>query len=81
MLRAEYNNGILTVTTTGVLQNTDELTYTITGKDQDDAVAEGSLSDIMTKDSPLTLDISSLDLAKGEYILKIGEETAEFVIQ
>ena len=57
-------------------------TYSIEAADGADAeiLHEGILKDIAIGSDPLTLDISELALDKGNYTLKIGDETIDFTI-
>ena len=79
---AVYDNGILTVETPGTVIYDMNSTYSILTSDATgiQTLQEGILKDIATGSDPLTLDISEFDLGKGNYTLKIGDETIDFTI-
>ena len=81
---AEYTDGVLTINLSGTLpENVETIEYSITGTDEtgsEKIYAEGMLSDILTENDPLTLDISESDLSAGPYTLSIGEETIGFAV-
>lgn len=79
---AVYDNGILTIQTPGTVIYDMNSTYSIEAADGADAeiLHEGILKDIAIGSDPLTLDISELALDKGNYTLKIGDETIDFTI-
>ncbi len=82
---ADYSKGILTIETSGILpKNFEDMTYQITGTDNagnEKEYATGIVKDIMTATEPLALDISELNLAKGTYSIRIGEESISFEIR
>jgi hypothetical protein len=83
MKTADYTDGILTIETEGVISIDPAVTaYAIVGAGDDDdsmtVYAEGLLADVLTDTDPLTLDLTSLELPDGNYVLAIGEETIEF---
>ena len=79
---ADYSKGILTIETSGILpKNFEDMTYQITGTDNagnEKEYSTGIVKDIMTATEPLALDISELNLAKGTYSIRIGEESISF---
>lgn len=82
---ADYSKGILTIETNGILpKNFEDMTYQITGTDNagnEKEYGTGTVKDIMTATEPLALDISELNLAKGTYSIRIGEESISFEIR
>ena len=82
---ADYSKGILTIETSGILpKNFEDMTYQITGTDNagnEKEYGSGIVKDIMTSTEPLAFDISELNLAKGTYDIRIGEESISFEIR
>ncbi len=82
---ADYSKGILTIETSGILpKDFEDMTYQITGTDNagnEKEYGSGIVKDIMTATEPLAFDISELNLAKGTYDIRIGEESISFEIR
>ncbi len=82
--KADFENGILTVSTTGTIpENIGDLEYVITEGDgtSGKTISEGILADIIQTTDPLTLDLSKLEPAPGEYTLTIADESISFTVE
>lgn len=80
MNNALCEDGILTITMSGTLpENAEDLEYSISA-DDDITYAEGRLGDILLSLDPLTLDLTSIELAEGTYTLTIDSESIEFTL-